>query len=58
MIDILGLNRNLACLFQVVLESGMEYRNPNVSMGLPGMREYDIWRTDVEKVRAVRALLV
>lgn len=43
---------------KVVLESGMEYRNPNVSMGLPGMSEYDIWRTDAEKVRAVRALLV
>ena len=42
---------------KVVLESGMEYRNPNVSMGLPGMSEYDIWRTDAEKVRAVRALL-
>ena len=43
---------------KVVLESGMEYRNPNVSMGLPGMSEYDIWRTDAENVRAVRALLV
>lgn len=42
---------------KVVLESGMEYRNPNVSMGLPGMSEYDIWRTDAQKVRAVRALL-
>lgn len=42
---------------KVVLESGMEYRNPNVSMGLPGMSEYAIWRTDAENVRAVRALL-
>ena len=42
---------------KVVLESGMEYRNPNVSMGLPGMSEYDIWRTDTQNVRVVRALL-
>lgn len=40
-----------------ILNSGMIYRNPNVSMGLPGMSEYDIWRTDPENVRAVRRLL-
>lgn len=40
-----------------VLNSSMIYRNPDVSMGLPGMSEYDIWQTDPENVRAVRRLL-
>lgn len=40
-----------------ILSSGMVYRNPDVSMGLPGMSEYDIWQTDTENVRAVRRLL-
>ena len=30
---------------------------PGVSMGLPGLSEYEIWRTDPEAVRAVRHLL-
>lgn len=42
---------------KTVLESGMRYRNPNVSMGLAGFSEYEIWRTDPEAVRAVRSLL-
>lgn len=40
-----------------IVNSGMLYRNPDVSMGLPGMSEYDIWRTDPQNVRAVRRLL-
>lgn len=40
-----------------IIRSGMRYRNPHVSMGLPGMSEYDIWQTDTESVRAVRRLL-
>ena len=40
-----------------VLESAMRFRNPDVSMGLPGLSEYEIWRTDTESVRAVRRLL-
>ena len=40
-----------------VLNSGMAYRNPAVSMGLPGLSEYELWQTDPENVRAVRALL-
>lgn len=40
-----------------ILESGMRYRNPHVSMGLPSMSEYEIWQTDPEAVRAVRRLL-
>lgn len=42
---------------KTVLDSGMAYRNPAVSMGLPGMSEYQIWRTDPEAVRSVRSLL-
>ena len=40
-----------------ILKSGMRFRNPNVSMGLPGLSEYEIWRTDPESIRAVRHLL-
>lgn len=40
-----------------VMESGMEYRNPAVSMGLPGISEYQIWRTCEEHVRAARDVL-
>ena len=31
---------------KVTLESAMQYRNPQVFMGLPGIDEYEIWRTD------------
>ena len=40
-----------------ILESSMRFRNPNVSMGLPGLSEYEICRTDPESIRAVRRLL-
>lgn len=40
-----------------VLDSGMTYRNGEVNMGLPGISEFQIWRTDENAVRnAVRAL--
>ena len=42
---------------KTVLESGMVFRNPAVSMGLPGLSEYQLWRTDENAVRAVRRLL-
>ena len=31
------------------LESGMRYRKPGVSMGLPSLSEYELWRTDQEE---------
>lgn len=34
-----------------VLESSMEYRNDRVNMGLPGISEYDIWRTSCDEIR-------
>jgi copper homeostasis protein len=40
-----------------VIESGMEYRNPAVSMGLPGISEYSIWLTDAQNVRAARDVI-
>lgn len=40
-----------------VIESAMEYRNPRIAMGLPGISEYNIWLTDEENVRAARAVL-
>lgn len=40
-----------------VLESAMTYRNPHVSMGLPGFSEYEIWRTDALEISRVRSLL-
>lgn len=40
-----------------VKNSKMQFRNPNVFMGLPGMSEYEIWETDSNAVSAVRNLL-
>ncbi len=40
-----------------VLKSGMHYRNSSVSMGLPGMSEYEIWLTDTDAVLRVRKML-
>lgn len=34
-----------------VLDSGMTYRNPRVSMGLPGISEFQVWRTGEDAIR-------
>ena len=34
------------------LDSGMIYRKAGVSMGLPSLSEYEVWRTDPEEFRA------
>lgn len=40
-----------------VLDSGMVFRNGEVNMGLPGISEFQVWRTDESAVRtAVQAL--
>jgi copper homeostasis protein len=40
-----------------VLDSGMAYRNEHVSMGLPGISEFQIWRTQASAIRqAAQAL--
>lgn len=40
-----------------VLDSGMEYRQPEVSMGIPGLGEYQIFRTAENKIREARLAL-
>lgn len=42
---------------KVTLDSTMEYRKPGVNMGLPSLSEFEIWRTDVEKIRAAKKVL-
>lgn len=39
------------------LDSAMIYRKSTVSMGLPSLSEYEIWRTSESKVRAAREVL-
>lgn len=38
-------------------DSGMRYRKEGVSMGLPSLSEYEIWRTDEEEFRACAQLV-
>lgn len=40
-----------------VLNSAMTYRNPYVSMGIPGMSEYEIWQTDPDEIASVKRLI-
>lgn len=40
-----------------VVNSRMTYRNPLVSMGLPGLDEYSVWTTDENAIRAARIVL-
>lgn len=42
---------------KAVLDSGMTYRNSEVSMGLPGISEFQIWRTEEEAIRRAREAL-
>lgn len=42
---------------KTVLDSGMTYRKEGVSMGVPGLGEYEIFRTSREKIRAARKVL-
>lgn len=39
------------------VDSGMVYRKPGVSMGLPSLSEYELWRTDEEEFRACAELV-
>ena len=40
---------------KTVLPSGMAFRREGVPMGLPGLDEYSVWRTDAARVRAAAA---
>ena len=42
---------------KVTLDSKMEYRKSEVSMGLPSLSEYEIWQTDEKKIRAAKEVL-
>ncbi len=43
---------------KVILDSRMTYRKEAVNMGIPGLGEYDIFRTDEEKIRQAANLLM
>ena len=42
---------------KVVTDSAMQFRKAGVNMGLPTFSEYEIWRTDIENVRAAKKVL-
>ncbi|MBR3704276.1 MAG: copper homeostasis protein CutC [Oscillospiraceae bacterium] len=42
---------------KTVLDSGMTYRNEEVSMGLPGISEFQVWRTEEEAIRRAKEAL-
>ena len=42
---------------KVVTDSAMQFRKEGVNMGLPTFSEYEIWRTDIENVRAAKKVL-
>lgn len=42
---------------KTVLDSGMTYRNAEVSMGLPGISEFQVWRTEEEAIRLAKDAL-
>lgn len=43
---------------RVTVNSEMEYRKEGINMGLPSINEYELWRTDVNKIRKARQALV
>lgn len=43
---------------KTVLDSGMVYRNAEVSMGLPGISEFQVWRTEERAIRSAADVLV
>lgn len=40
-----------------VLDSGMKFRNSNVSMGVQGLNEYELWVTSVDEIRKTKNIL-
>lgn len=42
---------------KVTLESGMTFRREGVPMGIPGMDEFSVWRTDAARIRAAKEAL-
>ena len=42
---------------KTIVDSGMIYRKENVNMGIPGIGEYDIFRTEEEQIRQAKKLM-
>ena len=42
---------------KVTLDSMMEYRKEGVNMGLPTLSEFEVWRTDAEKIKEAKTVL-
>ncbi|MDR1771907.1 MAG: copper homeostasis protein CutC [Hungatella sp.] len=42
---------------KTIVDSGMTYRKENVNMGIPGIGEYDIFRTEEEQIRQAKRLM-
>ena len=42
---------------KIIVDSGMTYRKENVNMGIPGIGEYDIFRTEEEQIRRAKKLM-
>lgn len=42
---------------KVTLDSVMEYRKEGVNMGLPMLSEFEVWRTDAEKISEAKKVL-
>lgn len=42
---------------KIVLESGMQFRREGVPMGIPGLSEFEIYRSSEEKIRQARQVL-
>ncbi len=43
---------------KVTLDSGMKFRREGVPMGIPGMNEFSVWRTDAGRIRAAKQSLL
>ncbi len=50
--EVTGITHYHATARTGIQDSGMVYRKETVSMGLPGISEYEIWHTDPAEVRA------
>ncbi len=40
-----------------ILESPMEWKNPKINMGLPGISEFEIYRTDGKQIKKTKEIL-
>jgi copper homeostasis protein len=57
LMDEIPLIRSFHMSGKKVLNSGMKFRTEKVHMGLPGLSEYEIWRTDEVAIKMARERL-